>query len=129
MQAASSKGAITLPATAKAAMEPHILKAPSPVIEHWTNPLGELKDPKDMTVGMKVIDRHFDENRVHFTVLLRNTADKGARVRLYAFGYDTNNRLLNTGDKALYLQPREQMVQKYIFNRSAGMTRWMLALR
>ena len=82
-----------------------------------------------MTVGMKVIDRHFDNNKVYFTVLLRNTADRGARVRLYAFGYDTNNRLLNTGDLPLYIQPREQMVQKYAFNRGSGMTRWMLALR
>jgi hypothetical protein len=106
-----------------------LLKSPSPVMQHWTNPLGELKDQKDMPVGLRVIDRHFDPSRVYFTVLLRNVSDKGKRVRLYAFGYDKNNRLVSTGDKALYVQPREQMVQNYTFHRSSGMTKWVLAVR
>lgn len=108
---------------------PRMVDAPSPVIQYLTQPLGELKPGEEIPVGMRVLEKRFDPNNINITVLLRNGSDNGVRIRLYHFGYDKNNRLIDSGDRALYFQPREQMIQNYTFKRLTGITRWVLAVR
>ncbi len=80
-------------------------------------------------VGLKVIGKHADAKNVYFTVLLRNSGEKGQKVRLRALGYDKNSRLVQADGRALYIQPREMLLQNYTFPFQAGVTQWQMSVQ
>jgi hypothetical protein len=89
----------------------------------------ETMSGKDSAVDLTILEKRFDDRKVYFDLLLRNTSEEGVRVRLYVFGYDRNGRLASTNDATLYFQPREQMLRSYNFNLNSGLTRWVFTLR
>jgi hypothetical protein len=108
---------------------PIVVPAPNPVVMGKQNPLSDMEQGGEATVNLEVIEKRFTSSSVYITILMQNIGEKGVRRRLFAFGYDKNNRLLSSSNKSLYFQPHEQMIQNYSFSRSYDITRWFFALR
>ena len=62
-------------------------------------------------------------------MLVRNNSNAGQRVRLRAFGYDKNNRIVQAQEKALYFHPREMILENYALAHNAGVSQWQLSVR
>jgi len=108
---------------------PFIVTVPDPIVMGKQNPLADMEQSGNSDVNLKVIDKRFTDSKIYITLLMQNFGESGIRRRLFAFGYDKKNRLLDSSNKSLYFQPHEQMVESYTFNRNDDITRWFFALR
>lgn len=116
------------PAAVPQEAHPHLLPAPDPVSDRFPA-LTPLAADEEDNISVEVLDRSFDTRNVSFTVLLRNTANKGVRCRVYTFGYDSNDRLISSTDHAIVFQPHEQILQTVSAARTSGATRWVVTVR
>ncbi|MFH0910819.1 MAG: hypothetical protein V1918_04870 [Planctomycetota bacterium] len=108
---------------------PGFFIAPDPVMRESLHPLSEAHQSDEKAVDIQIIEKRFNDDEVIITLLLRNVSENGVRKRLFAFGYDSNNRMIRSMDSAIYFQPREQIIEEYEFNRVLGITRWVFTIR
>ncbi len=108
---------------------PFVVTVPDPVVMGKQNPLADMEQSGSSDVNLKVIGKRFTDSKIYIQLLMQNFGESGIRRRLFAFGYDKNNRLVDSSNKSLYFQPHEQMVESYTFNRNDDITRWFFALR
>ena len=109
--------------------KPEVVVSPNPVSSEEELPVSnDFQGDKDC-IDVSVVDKWRTGNWVHFTLLLRNVTDKGVRKRLYLIGYDKNGRITEAFDRALYFQPKEQILQRFDFDTNTGLTRWVVTVR